>query len=67
MRLLHDTFGSVVDNISYRLDNMCFPRKFKFQVNVGKLTLQKFLLNYDAFIILIVIINFLITLFRVMF
>ena len=25
MRLLHDTFGSVIDNISYRLDNMSFP------------------------------------------
>ena len=25
MRLLHDTFGSVVDNISYLLDNMSFP------------------------------------------
>ena len=25
MRLLHYTFGSFVDNISYRLDNMSFP------------------------------------------
>ena len=25
MKLSHDTFGSVVDNILYQLDNMSFP------------------------------------------
>ena len=32
MRLLHDTFGSIVDNIPYRLDNVSFEIWLMFLV-----------------------------------